>query len=201
MLIRILDAHGGVDRWRSFNRVTATVVSGGYLWGMKGFELGDTPRKMTSEFGRRWTRVEPFGDPKWLMTYEPDRVVIETHAGEVIAEQQKPREAFAGHVWETPWTPTHLAYFNGYAMWTYYNLPFLLGEPAFEATEIPSINQDGLSLKGLRVRFPKNVHTHCVEQDLYFDEIGLLRRQDYQVDVAGKFQAAHLISDYVDFKV
>lgn len=193
-----LDAHGGYHRWKEFNKVTARVVSGGFLWGMKGIEIDDTPRRMTSEFRRQWTRTEPFGDPKWHMTYTPERVVIETETGEIIAEQQNPRNTFAGHGWETPWTPLQLAYFNGYAMWTYYNLPFLLGEPGFTVTEIPPIEQDGLMLNGLNVLFPKSVHTHSPEQSLYFDETGLLRRQDYNVEVAGGARAAHLISDYVD---
>lgn len=194
----VIDAHGGRNRWRAFNKVTAKVVSGGYLWGMKGIELDDTPRRITSELRRQWTRVEPFGNSDWHLIYEPDRVVIEAQDGEIIAEQENPRETFAGHVWETPWTPLQLGYFNGYAMWTYYNLPFLLGESGFKASEIPSIKYDGLVLKGLRVRFPQNIHTHSTEQSLYFDESGMLRRQDYQVDIAGKFQATHLISDYID---
>jgi hypothetical protein len=46
----------------------------------------------------------------------PDCVVIETRTGDLIAEQRNPRETFAGHAWETPWTPLQLGYFNGYAM-------------------------------------------------------------------------------------
>jgi hypothetical protein len=53
-------------------------------------------------------------------------------------------------------------------------------------------------LAGLQVRFAPHIHTHCAEQDLYFDDEGLLRRHDYQVDVAGGTRAAHLVSDYVD---
>jgi hypothetical protein len=124
------------------------------------------PRSITSEFGRQWTRVEPFGQADWHMLYEPNRVVIETQAGEVVAQQDNPRETFAGHAWETPWTPLQLAYFNGYAMWTYYNLPFLLGEPAVEATEIPSIADGDSVLRGLRVRFPQEIHSHSPEQSL-----------------------------------
>lgn len=198
LLAEVLDAHGGIDRWHQFSKVRSIVVSGGFLWGMKGIPLDDTPRAITSEFRRQWTRVEPFGHADWHMLYEPTRVVIETQAGEVVAQQDNPRETFAGHAWETPWTPLQLAYFNGYAMWTYYNLPFLLGEPGIEATEIPSIADGGSVLRGLRVRFPQEIHSHSSEQSLYFDDSGLLRRQDYQVDVAGRGRAAHLISDYVD---
>ena len=38
LLTTVLDAHGGAERWRSFDRVTAKVVSGGFLWAMKGID-------------------------------------------------------------------------------------------------------------------------------------------------------------------
>lgn len=197
LLADVVAAHGGTDRWHRFSKVSASVITGGFLWGMKGMPIDGTARRMSSHFRDQWTQTEPFGDPGWHMTYRPGRVVIETLAGASVAQLDNPRESFAGHALETPWTALQLGYFNGYAMWTYYNLPFVLGEPGFEASEIPPISEDGASLRGLRVRFPENVHTHCHEQSLYFDERGLLRRQDYQLDVAGKARAAHLISDYV----
>ena len=43
-----------------------------------------------------------FGTPDWHMIFHPDRVVIETRTGDLIAEQANPRETFAGHAWETP---------------------------------------------------------------------------------------------------
>jgi hypothetical protein len=198
LLATVLDAHGGTERWRRFDRVAANVFSGGFLWAMKGIDLDSTPRRMTSDFTRQWTRTEPFGDPGWHMTYQPDRVAIQTAAGDIIAEQLAPRDTFEGHTWETPWTPLQLAYFNGYAMWTYYNLPFLLGEPGVETTEIPSIDLDGRTLRGMRADFSTGIHTHCPTQQLYFDDEGLLRRHDYQVDVAGGTPAAHFVSDYVE---
>lgn len=73
------------------------VVSGGYLWALKGIALDSAPRRMTSDFRRQRTRTEPFGDPDWHMTYQPDRVAIETAAGDIVAEQLAPRETFAGH--------------------------------------------------------------------------------------------------------
>lgn len=194
----VIAAHGGLERWRTFDSVAAQVIAGGLLWPMKGMDIAPAPRTITGEFRRQRVHIEPFGDPDWHMIYTPQRIAIETRAGALIAEQQNPRETFAGHAWETAWSPLQLAYFNGYAMWTYYNLPFLLGEPGIEATEIPSIADGSSVLRGLRVRFPQEIHSHSSEQSLYFDDSGLLRRQDYQVDVAGRGRAAHLISDYVD---
>ena len=34
LLESIVEAHGGLDRWRRFNRVEATIVTGGAFWGM-----------------------------------------------------------------------------------------------------------------------------------------------------------------------
>jgi hypothetical protein len=36
LLSRILDAHGGLDRWQGLERVEATIVSGGGLFPLEG---------------------------------------------------------------------------------------------------------------------------------------------------------------------
>ena len=40
-----LDAHGGADRWRQFQGVASTIVSGGRLWEIKGAKIVRTPRR------------------------------------------------------------------------------------------------------------------------------------------------------------
>lgn len=52
--------------------------------------------------------------------------------------------------------------------------------------------------RGLRVRFPEGIHTHCQEQDLYFGDDFLLRRHDYQVDIADSFPAAQYVDQFVE---
>ena len=39
LLERVLLAHAGLDRWNRFDRVQATIVAGGQLFGMKGTGL------------------------------------------------------------------------------------------------------------------------------------------------------------------
>jgi hypothetical protein len=80
---------------------------------LKGIKMEPTPRVATTDFHRQWTSIAPFGDPDWTMTWVPKRVVIENSSGEVIAERENPRDAFAGHLNDTPWDPLHLAYFKG----------------------------------------------------------------------------------------
>jgi hypothetical protein len=36
LLAMIIDAHGGMDRWKGFEKVDATIVSGGGLFALKG---------------------------------------------------------------------------------------------------------------------------------------------------------------------
>ena len=198
LLVEVLEAHGGLDRWRRANGLSSTIVSGGRLWGLKRIDMPPVPRVAKTEFHRQWTSVTPFGNPDWTMTWLPERVVIESSAGDVIAERKNPRDAFAGHAYDSLWDPLHLAYFNGYAMWTYHALPFVLAEPGYDVKEIAPVIQDGETLRGLSARFPEGVHTHTREQRLYFGTDGLLRRQDYEVDVWANTAAAHLVSDYVD---
>jgi hypothetical protein len=198
LLADALEAHGGLERWRTFAGLTSTIVSGGRLWGLKGIDMPPIPRIATTEFRRQWMSVTPFGDPDWTMTWVPQRVVIESATNQVIAERESPRDAFAGHGHNTPWDPLHLAYFNGYAMWTYHALPFILAEPGYEMNEIAPIEQDGRTLRCLCVRFPEGVHTHTREQRLYFGDDLLLCRQDYEVDVWASTAAAHMVTDYID---
>jgi hypothetical protein len=198
LLSDVLDAHGGLTAWRRFSGLSSTIVSGGSLWGTKGINMDATPRVATTEFRRQWTSVAPFGAPDWRMVFAPERVVIEKNTGEVVAERDNPRDAFAGHTWDTQWDPLHLAYFNGYAMWTYHAAPFVFTDPGFEVTAADAVLEDGQTLRGLGVRFPKHIHTHSTEQNFYFGEDGLLRRHDYHVDVAGGWGAAHLLSEYTE---
>ena len=61
LLARIVEAHGGLDRWRSFNRVEATIVTGGGFWGMKNLTQDQDPRRMTVSLHEERSSVAPFG--------------------------------------------------------------------------------------------------------------------------------------------
>ena len=191
------DAHGGLERWRQFRGVASTIVSGGSLWSLKGIEMDRTPRRVTSEFRRQWTRQAPFGNPDWIMTWVPGHVEVADGNGKIIAERDDGREAF-DRSYAAAWDLLNVAYFSGYAMWIYHAAPFVLAEPGYETREIASIEHEGETLRGLAVCFPESVHSHTREQRFFFGKDGLLRRHDYEVDVWAHTPAAHFLSDYVD---
>jgi hypothetical protein len=197
LLQEALEAHGGMDRWRQAKGIASTIRTGGMLWELKGAPLIPVPRRATTTFQRQWTQVTPFGEPGWTMTWTPRHVEITAGDGSVIASRNDGREAF-DRSFAGKWDPLNLAYFNGYAMWTYHAAPFVFGNPGYEAREVAPIEHEGTTLRGVAVRFPEGVHSHTREQRFYFGPDGLLRRHDYTVDVWADTPAAHLLSDYVD---
>ncbi|OBI94042.1 hypothetical protein [Mycobacterium asiaticum] len=197
LLDSVFDAHGGLARWREVREVQATIVSGGKLFQLKGQPQDPTPRRMTAALHREWAALHPFGAPDQRTDFTPQRIAIETLDGRIVSERKNPRDSFAGHQLDTPWDPLQRAYFNGYAMWTYLNSPFLMALPGVTVTEIAPVEDRGQRWPGLQVRFPKTLASHCPLQEFYFDADRLLCRHDYRVDIAGGFAAIQYVSEMV----
>ncbi|HTY35022.1 hypothetical protein [Mycobacterium sp.] len=198
LLDAVLVAHGGLDRWRQFSSMEATIVSGGRLWEIKGQPQDPTPRRMIVALQREWASVQPFGAPDQKTDFTPQRVAIEKLDGSLVAERVNPRESFAGHDLTTPWDPLQRAYFNGYALWTYLTTPFFMTLPGFTVAEIDPIEDHGERWFGLQARFPDEFASHSTLQEFYFGSDFLLRRHDYRVDVAGGFSAIQYVYDIVE---
>ena len=146
LLAKILDAHGGLNRWNAYERVDATIVSGGGFFPLKGVLQDATPRRMTVWLHEERASVVPYGAPDQRTLFTPDRIAIEKLDGTVVAERKAPRDSFAGHQMHTPWDPLQRAYFNGEALWTYLTTPFLLAMPGVSVTEIPLVIERELRL-------------------------------------------------------
>ena len=194
-----IDAHGGFERWRRFENVSAHLRNGGVLWPLKQQDgvLDDVTVRVALR--REWASHSPFLTPDQRTSFEPHRVAIETTEGRVVEERLAPRDSFAGHGLDTPWDRLQLAYFAGYAMWTYLTTPFLFTMDGVETEELDPWRETGEIWSRLRVTFPSHVATHSSLQTFYFDSEALLRRHDYDADVLGGTPAAHYVHDYQEF--
>jgi hypothetical protein len=194
-----IEAHGGLERWNRFTTLSAHLIQGGALWAVKGKAgvLDEVTVKvdLRNEKASHW----PFGSSDRRSRFEPQRVALENTRGKVLEELLQPRSSFQGHTFETPWSDLQLAYFAGCAMWTYLNTPFLLARPGVESKEIEPWQEAGETWRRLKVRFPPEIATHSTEQTLYFDQRGLLKRHDYDVEIAGGTPGAHYVSDLKEF--
>ena len=194
-----IDAHGGLERWRQFEHVSAHLRNGGVLWALKHQQgiLDDVNVRVALR--REWASHSPFVKPNLRTSFEPHRVAIEATDGRVVEERVRPRDSFAGHGVDTPWDQLQLAYFAGYAMWTYLTTPFFFAMDGVATEELEPWHETGETWRRLAVTVPQGIATHSTVQTFYFSADGLLKRHDYDAEVLGGTPAAHYVREYQEF--
>src|SRR6266576_5641362 len=159
LLARIIDAHGGMERWGGYEKVDATIVSGGGFFPLKGVLQDSNPRRMTAWLHEERSSVSPYGAPDQRTMFTPERIAIEKLDGTLVAERHAPRDSFAGHQMHTPWDLLHRAYFNGEAMWTYLTTPFLLAMDGVRVEEIEPWREAEKTRRVLHGSLPRSIDT------------------------------------------
>jgi hypothetical protein len=200
LLDRAIEAHGGLERFRSASEISVRVRSSGWAFVMR-FQRGAladfTGTVSTSE---PRTVISPYPKPRQRGIFERDAVRIESDSGAVVAERENPRAAFRGLRHAIWWDDLDLLHFAGYALWNYVSAPFMFVRPGFETEELEPWKENGETWRRLRVAFPPDVPTHSPEQDFYFNEAGILKRLDYTAEVFGSWaKAAHYCWDHESF--
>jgi hypothetical protein len=197
LLETVIGAHGGLERWNRLDAVSARLAQSGAMWGLKGQAgvLDDT--FVRANLHQERVSHHPFGAGDRRSAFSPERVAIESTDGKVLELLEQPRASFAGHTLETPWSAPQLAYFVGTAMWTYLTQPFCFVMPGFETTELEPWQDAGQdeAWRRLSVVWPSYLATHSAEQTLYIGDDGLIRRHDYDVEIAAS-PGVHYFSDY-----
>jgi hypothetical protein len=199
LLAEAVEAHGG-GAYDGTAEVTARMHCGGWAFPMR-FKRGSLA-DFTGKVSTREPRVtlSPYPGPGRRGIFDQGAVRIETDGGELISERTDPRpefRRFRRNVW---WDDLDLLYFGGYALWGYVNAPFMFRRDGFEISEAEPWHEDGDTWRALRVRFPDDVPAHSREQLYYFDDRGLLRRNDYTAEVFGGWaKAAHYCWDHKRF--
>lgn len=192
-----VDAHGGLKRWNQISSITVAASLTGAIWFVKsqGDYLKDVVMTVDTTKERLVTDF-PGQDKRFV--FEPQRIVMERRDGSLIQQRDNPEESFIGQVRETPWDDLHVAYFQGEALWTYLNTPFLYTQPGFATDEIAPVQVGGELWRRLKITFPEKIKSHTREQISCFGPDGLLRRHDYTVDILGGATGLNYASDYRD---
>ena len=193
-----LDAHGGLKNWGKFSSISLSAKIDGKTWERKQ-QPGILEDVKAFVDTRRQSGVYfPQDDTNSRILYTPNRVAFESASGDIIEELLKPRQSFNGHLRATPWSRLQAFYFAGYAIWTYFNVPFIFASPGYEVDEIEPWQEEGEEWRRLRVRFPDSVATHSSVQTFYIDRTGLIRRHDYNVEISENVASAHYLFNYTD---
>ena len=195
LLQEAVDAHGGLKRWNDISKITVAASLTGAIWFVKSqgdylkdvvMTIDTTKEKLVTDF--------PGQDKRFV--FEPNHLVMEKRDGTILQERADPERSFDGQLRETPWDDLHVAYFQGEALWTYLNTPFLYTQQGFETHEIASIVVDGETWRRLKITFPDHIKSHSREQVSCFGPDGLIRRHDYTVDVLGGATGLNYASEY-----
>jgi len=200
LLCRAIDRHGGWSRWTRLEAISVHLVAlRGFLPWIKGygrsFQLGRSlttfPKEIRTEFhedtGQRHLATFDRGD---MRLHGP-----ETGRARAEGQSRDHRRTFAGWRKMRRWDAVDAHYFFGYAFASYAALPFVLPGLSYRGGVMARAR--GERWTGVRVEFPADAQVHCRRQSYFFDDSGLLRRNDYVADVVGAFaRGAHLWRDY-----
>ena len=193
-LSAILDAHGGLDRWREVSRIDVEMSARGFLFRAKGVPY-QRHAHLSIDTRSPWTVIHDYPAAGLSGILQgANRVEIRDADGNAVAVRDPARSEFDPRPWKH-WDALNFAYFSGYAMWNYLTLPFLLLAPGVEVQPVSERRATVLD-----VRFPSDIPTHSEFQRLYFDGTGRLYRHDYTAEVVGGWaRAIHLCSNYREF--
>lgn len=192
---RVIDAHGGDERWHHARALQVDVRCGGAALAAR-FQR-NVYRGYRAVVDTRTPRVRftPFKGYHGMFT--PERVWIETDHGEVSQERANPRQFFPSWRRHICWDAMDVLYFGGYAMWNYLCTPFLWHAEGIQLAVGDPWQEAGETWQSLKIRFPANWPTHSSEQIFYIDDRGYIRRHDYTARVIGPYaRAAHYSEDH-----
>jgi hypothetical protein len=102
LLQAAIAAHGGLDRWNSYRKVSLDLSVGGALWDFKGQTGLFRDAHYEAELNAQRAILGRFGGPDQRVRFSPNRIVLETASGEPIELRENPRDAFRGHQNDTP---------------------------------------------------------------------------------------------------
>jgi hypothetical protein len=197
-----IEAHGGLEQWNKVRQVSADLAVSGPSFKQRG-PVGEAfaalPTRVVVNTREQKTIFEPFVAPGQKGIYQPYRATVESSDGTVIEKLESPRDTLKNKVPGTPWTATELLYFLGYSLWMYFTLPYSFLADGVRCEEAEPWEEAGEKWRALKVTYPASYPSHSTEQIHYFDDQGLMRRQDYTVDVRQHLAAAHYLHDHRKF--
>jgi hypothetical protein len=200
LLAEVLDAHGGLERWRAASEITARVRSGGLLLATRAPRGLFADYRIRVEVAEQRVEFDPAAVPE-RAGFDRGRVWLADADGRRIEERDDPRPLFFGRSGlrrNLRWDALDTGYFAGYAMWNYLTTPLLLARDDVEVSEGEPrpLGPGGETWRRLDARFSPALHTHSFEQTFWVGPDGRLRRHDYTAEVVGGWaRAAHVLRD------
>jgi hypothetical protein len=199
LLTDVLQASGGLDRWRRLRRYTLHLSIGGALCARRYTAARLKDLVVDGAVHEQRLEIVGFNASDRRAVYGADGVTLEGADGRRLGARRAPPAEFRSQLGAPTWDELQLAHFCGYLLWNYVHVPFVLADPDFEAEELDPVTAHGETWRRLRADFPARVITHAAEQVFSFDHDGRLRRLEYSAHFANHAPAIQLFSGHQRF--
>jgi hypothetical protein len=198
LLTRAIARHGGWAAWRVTNGLALRMVAlTGRLPESKGVGVTFPAPTRVEVWPRRGLVVlqdYPVAGQRGVFSAGQVQIL----EGEAILEARAdPRASFKGRRASRSWSALDALYVIGAALASAHALPFSL--TSARPLSFRGARSQGLPLWGVEVDVPGTTLNHRLEQTIFFDKEGFLRRHDYVFGVVGWWASvAELCEDYVE---
>ena len=183
LIQRICEAHGGLERWKLvesielqldiFGPILITKFKSPWLSNITANVFTDKPYVSIHNFPEEG-HTGIFDGFQVYIYNGNDKIYCERNYSNPEQLKIKPR---------LHWDHMDLIYFLGHALWGYSCSPYLLTDQSFDIEQGKDIkNFNGNVLNTLHVHYPSHIPTRSKEQVFYFNQQGLLCRNDYTTE-------------------
>jgi hypothetical protein len=192
---RMIEAHGGHERWRGISRIMATLSMGGleFVSHMQPRPL----RNVEVAADARNTRLtlSPFPERGQSGVFEASRVYIQDEDDAVISERPAPGTVTRSLRHWMLWDTLDVLFVTGITAWQALLFPWLLARTGVNPQPAPPGSVD--SSRCVRVSFPADLPLVAHEQVFHAGSTGLVERIDYAPEAyAGWLRVCHLMEDF-----
>jgi hypothetical protein len=187
--------HGGRRRWEQFSRFSASVAITGAIRALPGWPglLDDVALEGDTRVPH--LTITPFPRPGEFLTWERERLRINEIGGRLVVERVAPTAAARPGAWDECQVATLAAEAN----WHCFVAPFIFTNDDVDTEETWPWREDAQIWRALLVTYPDPMVMHSRRQTYYFDDAGLVRRLDYDLNFPGGGPAVHYPSRYREF--
>jgi hypothetical protein len=174
LLDRVIEVHGGVDRWKRLSDFGTDITLGGELCKQNGMEeMAHTSRILLSLRQHRTITLLP--DQQGILFTEPNLISFANSKGDQLYSIS-PREFIQYGKHHALSTLFRTAYFGGFFLRYAVMSPFLYADPGFVTEEVEPWHEQDEEWKVLKVTFPVEQALPFRVQYAYYGPDGLLRR-------------------------
>jgi hypothetical protein len=193
---KAIDRHGGWSAWENLGAVRIKPLwLRGLLPSIKGYpKTFKLPEYFEVYAKKRRTIFHEFLASGCLGIFDHGNLEIRKSEN-ILSSIGQARRNYHGISKIKFWQPVDCLYFFGYAWITYLSSPFIF--PELKLLKSFKHHEGDQVWDALVLQFPADFDAHSRQQTFYFDETGLLRRNDYHADIVGRWaMGAHYSEGY-----